>query len=221
MTRIADSHIELIDGDRGKNYPKQEELQESGHCLFLNAGNVTSDGFRFTDNQFISQERDSLLNKGKLCRNDVVLTTRGTVGNCAFFDSDIPYDDIRINSGMMLVRADGTDFLPEYIYWFFRSDEARMQITALTSGSAQPQLPKRDIQKINISDATLDRQSKIVSILQSIDSKIRLNNQINDYLSYNSDDDVYNGCNQHYCCHDRYPFRAFQHRFINSCRITP
>lgn len=58
-----------------------------------------------------------------------------------------------------------------------------MQITALTSGSAQPQLPKRDIQKINISDATLDRQSKIVSILQSIDSKIRLNNQINDYLA--------------------------------------
>lgn len=27
----------IIDGDRGKNYPKQDEFSDTGYCLFLNA----------------------------------------------------------------------------------------------------------------------------------------------------------------------------------------
>ena len=41
MTAIC----QIIDGDRGKNYPKQEEFSDSGFCLFLNAKNVTAQGF--------------------------------------------------------------------------------------------------------------------------------------------------------------------------------
>ena len=40
MTAIC----QIIDGDRGKNYPKQEEFSDSGFCLFLNAKNVTAQG---------------------------------------------------------------------------------------------------------------------------------------------------------------------------------
>ncbi|MBQ6851770.1 MAG: restriction endonuclease subunit S, partial [Oscillospiraceae bacterium] len=36
---------EIIDGDRGANYPKQEEFSDNGFCLFLNAKNVTANGF--------------------------------------------------------------------------------------------------------------------------------------------------------------------------------
>ena len=36
MTDICD----IIDGDRGKNYPKSEEILDDGYCLFLNAKNV-------------------------------------------------------------------------------------------------------------------------------------------------------------------------------------
>ena len=73
--------LQIIDGDRGKNYPNQAEFSPAGHCLFLNGGNVTTNGFRFSDCAFITAEKDALLRKGKLVRNDVVLTTRGTVGN--------------------------------------------------------------------------------------------------------------------------------------------
>ena len=47
----------------------------------------------FDTKQFITQER-VLLRKGKLNRNDIVLTTRGTVGNVALFDYSIPYDNV-------------------------------------------------------------------------------------------------------------------------------
>jgi type I restriction enzyme, S subunit len=91
----------IIDGDRGINYPGAGELREAGDCLFLNAGNATKTGFRFADCQFISAEKDKKLNKGKLERNDVVLTTRGTLGNFAYFSEKIPFEQIRINSGMV------------------------------------------------------------------------------------------------------------------------
>lgn len=80
MTDICD----IIDGDRGKNYPKSEEILDDGYCLFLNAKNVTQKGFDFENCNFITREKDDALRNGKLSRGDVVLTTRGTVGNSAF-----------------------------------------------------------------------------------------------------------------------------------------
>ena len=103
-------YAEIIDGDRGKNYPKAEEFSDEGYCLFLSAKNVTKDGFLFEQMQFISEEKDNLLRKGKLCRGDIVITTRGTIGNIAFYDDDIPYDNVRINSGMVIIRQKEVSF---------------------------------------------------------------------------------------------------------------
>ncbi len=63
--KIANAPFEIIDGDRGTNYPKQHEFNENGHCLFLNAKNVTLDGFYFNECYFISKEKDEILRKGK------------------------------------------------------------------------------------------------------------------------------------------------------------
>src|SRR3972149_588703 len=72
--KIADAPFEIIDGDRGTNYPKQDEFNQNGYCLFLNAKNVTTDGFAFNAGYFISKEKDKILRKGKLQRNDIILT---------------------------------------------------------------------------------------------------------------------------------------------------
>ena len=91
--------VQVIDGDRGKSYPSAGDLLPDGHCLFLTAKNVTRRGFVFEDTQFITELKHSELNKGTLKRGDTVLTTRGTVGNIAHFSNDIPFENIRINSG--------------------------------------------------------------------------------------------------------------------------
>lgn len=36
------------DGDRGKNYPKQNELNAQGECLFLSTKNLPGAGFDFS-----------------------------------------------------------------------------------------------------------------------------------------------------------------------------
>jgi type I restriction enzyme S subunit len=140
--------VEIIDGDRGSNYPSVEEMTDSGYCLFLNAGNVTKIGFDFSDKKFISKEKDEALRKGKLKRNDVVLTTRGTVGNVAFYSDAILIQHIRINSGMVIMRAKDIPESTVFIYSMLRNSEMKIAIENYLSGSAQPQLPIKDLIKI-------------------------------------------------------------------------
>jgi type I restriction enzyme S subunit len=53
--------LKIIDGDRGKAYPKQADFADHGHCLFLSAANVTSGGFDFSACQFITEQKDEQL----------------------------------------------------------------------------------------------------------------------------------------------------------------
>ena len=181
MLPLSAVNIEVIDGDRGKNYPHQSELFDTGDCLFLSAKNVTKSGFVFSEKQYITREKDQLLNNGKIERGDIVITTRGTVGNVAMYSSEVPYNNIRINSGMLIIRC-GNNINPNYLYYILKSEWFQKQITAMQSGSAQPQLPKSHFLKMNIPLPDYKIQQKIANVLKKLDKKIAFNNAINDNL---------------------------------------
>jgi len=140
--------LEIIDGDRGNNYPKKTDFAEEGYCLFLNTSNVRKGVFDFSKCDFITPEKDHTLRKGKLSRDDVILTTRGTLGNSALYDSRIKYGNVRINSGMVILRANSTFLLPEYLLVVLNSEGFAGQVSTMTSGSAQPQLPINKLSQI-------------------------------------------------------------------------
>lgn len=181
LTPLEKAGIEVIDGDRGRNYPHQSELHNNGFCLFLSAKNVTKAGFVFEETQYISKEKDESLNNGKLSRGDIVITTRGTVGNVALYSAKVPYDNIRINSGMLIIRC-SKSISNQYLYQALRSNWFQRQIMAVQSGSAQPQLPKSHFLKMSIPLPILSIQQKIASVLQALDDKIELNSAINNNL---------------------------------------
>jgi len=171
--------IEIIDGDRGVNYPKQEEFYETGECLFLNAGNVTKNGFDFSSCSYITKEKDQVLRKGKLQTGDVVLTTRGTVGNVAFLNETLTFAPMRINSGMVILRNLGI-VSPEYIYTTLRHEGLQKAMMMYASGSAQPQLPIKDMRRIKIikpDDVTMERFTEFVSPIYKQISSLIMKNQ--------------------------------------------
>ncbi len=172
---FEDAPFEIIDGDRGKNYPNQSQLHEEGYCLFLSATNVTKDGFAFDSCQFVTQEKHEALRKGTVDRGDVVLTTRGTLGNVAYYSENVPFDPVRINSGMVTIKSDPQELLPPYVYYYLKSDLFQSQVKALQSGAAQPQLPIRDIKKIKFNYPDLPTQERIASILSAYDDLIENN----------------------------------------------
>ena len=166
--------IKIIDGDRGVNYPKSGELLEKGYCLFLNARNVTKEGFKFEETNFISKEKDCSLGKGKLKRGDVVLTTRGTIGNVAYYDESIPYEHVRINSGMVILRNTNPELETQFLYLLLKSSIVQNYIKRISYGTAQPQLNIKIIKSFKIPLPPLEEQRKIAEILSKWDKVIKL-----------------------------------------------
>ncbi|HHA9801421.1 TPA: restriction endonuclease subunit S [Streptococcus pneumoniae] len=181
-----DNLFDIIDGDRGKNYPKSDELFSEEYCLFLNTKNVTKNGFSFDTKQFITKTKDKLLRKGKLERYDIVLTTRGTVGNVAYYDELIKYKHLRINSGMVILRPKTPNqkyILPplalqnEFADFVALVDKSKFIIHVLRnnnysrviSGSAQPQLPITKLKKILLPLPPLALQNEFADFVVQVD----------------------------------------------------
>ena len=169
------SVLKIVDGDRGTNYPKKTEFTETGFCLFLNTKNVSPDGFDFGETMFISREKDNLLRKGKLKPRDVIMTTRGTIGNVAIFDETVPYKHIRINSGMLILRPNESLLRSEFLFELLRSKVIKDQIATHVSGTAQPQLPIRSLSKFILpAPKSLSEQMRIVERLREISKELEL-----------------------------------------------
>lgn len=183
VTTTLGDLVDFIDGDRGKNYPTFDEFTSTGYCLFLNASNVTSTGFNFDTCMFVTEEKDKLMNKGHLSPYDIVLTSRGTLGNVALYDKHIKHENVRINSGMLIIRPKTKRLSPYFIYALLKSSYMKAAIERFKSGSAQPQLPIKDLQKItfeipesNTVLDTLDHQ------FLTIEERISINNNEIDNL---------------------------------------
>ena len=110
----VDGVCDIIDGDRGPNYPKKDDYLSDGYCLFLNAKNVTKKGFVFDECQFIREERHRLLRKGSVEIGDIIFTSRGTIGNVALHSSALDFGAIRINSGMFILRNYSSIMIGDY-----------------------------------------------------------------------------------------------------------
>lgn len=167
IKRLGDSNLlEIIDGDRGKNYPSKKDFTDKGFCLFMNTKNVRPNGFEFDTKMFINEEKDKSMGKGKLIRNDVVMTTRGTIGNLGIYNDKIEYENIRINSGMLIFRPNLKKITSEYLFEILRSGIIKEQIIDNISGAAQPQLPIKTLVNFVFPVPTsLREQQRIVSIL--------------------------------------------------------
>ena len=163
MTSICD----IIDGDRGKNYPKQDEFSDKGFCLFLNAKNVTGSGFSFEKCLFISKEKDELLHSGKLKRGDIVLTTRGTIGNLAYYTDKIQFKNVRINSGMVILRMKKGQMNEIFFIEQFKLKLDNIK-DKIASGSAQPQLPISAMNKITMIVPQITMQNQFAAFAEQV-----------------------------------------------------
>ncbi|MFW3654340.1 restriction endonuclease subunit S [Vagococcus fluvialis] len=167
--------LDVMDGDRGKNYPSSNDFLDDGHTLFLSASNVTKEGFKFTDNQFITEKKSNSMGNGKLILNDIILTSRGSIGHIALYSNKINklYSDIRINSGMLILRSHTQNY-PLFITQFLKSPIGKKQIDFISFGSAQPQITKKDINNFPIQLPSKEEQIKIGDFFTKLDDTIAL-----------------------------------------------
>ncbi len=158
-----------------KAITKRIALKKQINDNLANASNVTSSGFNFDTCMFVTEEKDKAMNKGHLSAFDIILTSRGTLGNVALYDNNIPYKNVRINSGMLIMRPKTERISAYFIYALLKSGYMKIAIEQFRSGSAQPQLPIKDLQKISFdipdNDTILKTADKQFQALEETISK--------------------------------------------------
>lgn len=168
--------FKIIDGDRGKNYPGESEFFNVGHTLFLDTGNVKKTGLDFSSIKFISEKKDKELRNGKLILGDFILTSRGTLGNVAYYDENIQrdYSSVRINSAMLILRPLlGDKISHEYILAILRGNLISDFMKVNQVGSAQPHITKKEFSKIKVQvPSNIREQQAIGTYFTNLDNLI-------------------------------------------------
>lgn len=158
----------LIDGDRSSRYPGEKDIVEDG-VLFLSTQNIVNSKLIYDNSKFISEKKFNELSKGKLEKDDLVITLRGSIGNVAKFNGDF-YDTGFINAQLMIIRSNNID--ANYLCKYLISSSSQKQIRNISSGSAQPQLTKGELKLLKVIVPTKSEQEKIASILSTVDKQI-------------------------------------------------
>ncbi|WP_215845547.1 restriction endonuclease subunit S [Candidatus Pantoea bituminis] len=152
--------ITFEDGDRSSRYPKANEFLEYGNYPFLNTKNIVDGRLDLSEINFLSDQKFSEIKKGRVNPNDIIISTRGSqLGKVAFY-SDHRWSQPLINAQLLIIRVKDERLVPEYLYLLLNSTDGKKQIEMLKSGSAQPQLPVRDLKKfiVNLPDIKIQKK---------------------------------------------------------------
>ena len=93
-------------------------------------------------------------------------------------------ENFLVSTGFVVIDVDFEKAVPDYIYYALTRQEVteHLQAIAEQSVSAYPSIKPSDIENLELLLPDKNTQGKIVAILNSIDEKIKVNNEINNNL---------------------------------------
>lgn len=130
---------------------------------------------------YINEEKYEKLKRFTVKENDLIVSCSGTVGKVSIIRKN---DEIGIISqALLILRPNIKIVLPEFLYYFFKSNKGYNSIVSRSSGSVQVNIAKRQvIEEIEIEIPTLEEQRGLIQVLSDLDEKIETNNKINKKL---------------------------------------
>jgi type I restriction enzyme, S subunit len=159
------SVADLENGDRSSNYPSGPDILDSG-VLFLSTKNISDNQLVFNNCQFISEKKFKSLSRGKLRRNDLVITLRGTLGSCAIFACG--FETGFINAQILILRP-SDKIASTYLHALIITEQMRRHFEELSTGVAVKQLTGKQIGDLLIPLPPLPLQQKFAAIVESIE----------------------------------------------------
>ncbi|MEU1687937.1 restriction endonuclease subunit S [Micromonospora sp. NPDC005707] len=126
-----------------------------------------------------TSNRDVQGQESKVSRpGDIVLTTKGTVGRVALMPPDGPAFAYSPQLCYFRPTASGP-LRSRFLYYWFKSAEFWVQANALKGQTDMADfLSLGDLQRLQISIPSLDRQDAVVGVLGALDDKIAVNDRI-------------------------------------------
>ena len=167
--------LETIIDYRGKT------PQKSNSGIKVLSAKSVRDGFiDYSQCYFISpDEYKKFMVRGFPKKGDVLLTTEAPLGVAARLDRD----DVAIAQRLLTLRGKKDLLDTGYLYYYLKSPIGQSKLKEKETGTTVTGIKQAEFRKIEIDIPDIITQYKISSILNSIDSKISVNYQINDNLA--------------------------------------
>lgn len=139
-------------------------------------GRVNTDNCRYVnEDTFIKWTR-----RARVKRDDVLLTREAPLGEVGIVNTD---ENIFLGQRIMQYRANPNLINPYFLLYSFLSQDLQHQFNMHEgSGSVVSHIRVGDCSKFKLNLPSIEIQKKIVSVLQGIDHKIDLNQQVNETL---------------------------------------
>ncbi len=166
QTSIKESGLTISDGNYSSKYPRSEEFVESG-IPFIRANNLKNGTVVDEDMYFITPQKHAILLKGHLKSNDVLITTRGNIGQVAIVPKK--HNDSNINAQIVLLRDENGRFVPQYLLWALQTEEAKSQYIELQTGTALKQLPVGRLEQVIIKEPPIELQEQFATFVEQTD----------------------------------------------------
>lgn len=175
MQKIRLGNIaQLINGDRGKNYPSQSDIAQKGEIPFVNAGHLNGKSIDFKEMNYISEEKYNKLNSGKFKKGDILYCLRGSLGKKAIVSSNV---NGAIASSLVIIRPDSAKVNGDYLMLALDSPAIREQLAKANNGSSQPNLSAASVREYQVELPELFLQEEIVEKIKKIRSVIDSRNR--------------------------------------------
>ena len=146
------------------------DYDENSSINLIAAGSPKENVFDLSRSVFISEKAHKENPRTALRKNDVVISTVGTIGNCAVVDESILPANSDRHVG--IVRLNVEKYSPYVLSTFLLSKYGRMQTLRESTGNVQLSLFLYKIRELLIPNFSDTFQSKIESIVKSAHAKL-------------------------------------------------
>ena len=170
-----------IKGRIGWRGLSKDEYLENSEYRIINATALEDGYVNLNKCGYISKERYDESPEIMLKENDILISKDGTLGKIGYVKN--LHSPCTVASGIFVLR-NTTDFLNfDYLYHVLKSNIFKNFIFRNKAlGSTINHLYQRDLENFEIELPDLETQNKIANILNELDEKIEINNQINSEL---------------------------------------
>lgn len=160
------SLVNLINGDRGPNYPAKSKLSSNDTGLpFVSAGDLEGNEISSKSLLYLSQEQCQLLRSGHIQAGDFLLCIRGSLGKFAIAKES----GGAIASSLVILRSKSVDLLnTKYLSCFLQSGLFKSDIEQTRNGSCQPNLSAKLLANFLVPLPPLEEQRRVVAKLEEV-----------------------------------------------------
>lgn len=127
----------------------------------------------------VSNTDKNRLKKYVLKQGDIVFSRVGSVDRCSYVDQK---HDGWMFSGRCLRVCPTSEIDSEYLYYYFCLEETKQFVRNIAVGATMPSINTKLLGEVVVTFPELEQQKRISGILSAIDSKIEVNQKINDNL---------------------------------------